>query len=120
MDPAATLPTRQNAPFASVLSFLIPGAGQFYLKNRQRGLAVLAATVVLAYLVNWALSNFKIGLVTIGALTTSWLWLLLALFWAWNIFDAYRHARGQITYSAIGLLLPALIIYVIGWQVTDA
>ncbi len=121
MDPAVTLPARsQNASLASVLSLLIPGAGQLYLKHWRRGVAVLTTTLVLAYLINWALDNFKIGQVSIGALTTSWLWLVLALFWAWNIFDAYRRARGQITYSLIGLILPAVIIYAIGWQVTDA
>jgi len=97
----------------------IPGAGQLYLRRPARGLAILATTLLLAYLINWALSNFKTAELTIGGVTTSWLWFVLALFWLWNIFDAYRLARDQTVYSRLGLLLPVIIIYFIGWQVTD-
>ncbi|MBM3134465.1 MAG: phosphonate ABC transporter, permease protein PhnE [Chloroflexi bacterium] len=106
-------PRSQNALLASVLSLLIPGAGQLYLRKHQRGLAILAGVLVLAYLINWTLKNFALEEIA------SWLWLLFALFWAWNILDAYRLARGQTTYNRLGLLLAIVIIYVIGWCVTD-
>jgi len=112
MDTSAP-PRSQNALLASVLSLLIPGAGQLYLRKRQRGIAILAGVLVLAYLINWALKNFGVEEIA------GWLWLLFALFWAWNIFDAYRLARAQTTYGWLGLLLPVVIIYVIGWHVTD-
>lgn len=108
------LPTRpQNAFVASVLSFIIPGAGQFYLRQRTRGVGILATVLVLAYLINWALSNFKMSALAL------WLWSLLALFWVWNVIDAYSVARRQTTFTRWGWLAPILIIYLIGWQVTD-
>ncbi len=103
----------KNALLASALSLVVPGAGQLYLRKRERGLGILAGVLVLAYLLNWALTNFRIEQ------TISWLWFVLALFWAWNVFDAYRLAREQTSYGWLGLLLPVVIIYVIGWQVTD-
>ncbi|MEP7198540.1 MAG: phosphonate ABC transporter, permease protein PhnE, partial [Chloroflexota bacterium] len=104
---------------APLLSLLLPGAGQVSLRQLARGVAILATTLVLAYLINWALTNFKIGLVTVGATTTSWLWLALALFWAWNVFDAYRGAQRKTRFSWLGMLLAAFVLYAIGWQVTD-
>jgi len=104
---------------AGILSLFIPGAGQFYLTRRGRALSIFGACLAVAYLINWALANFKTGLTMIGDVTTSWLWVGLALFWAWNIFDAYRMAQGKKSFNLLGLLIPALIIYLIGWHVTD-
>jgi phosphonate ABC transporter permease subunit PhnE len=111
MNPPSSRP--QNALLASVFSLLVPGAGQLYLRKRERGLGILAGALVLAYLINWALTNFKMEQAALG------LWLVFALFWLWNIFDAYRLARGQATFDRLGLLLAIVIVYVIGWQVTD-
>ena len=120
MATAATLRPHPKYPsLASLLSLVVPGAGQFYHQERQRGLAILAATLVQAYLIYWGLDNFKIGLVDAGGIQTSWLFALLALFWAWNVLDAYRHAQGKRAPDLAGLLLPALVIYIIAWQVTD-
>ncbi len=121
MDTAAILPTRSNhAPLASALSLLAPGAGQFFIKQRMRGAAILLTTLAVAYLIYWADDNFRIGQTVLAGVTTNWLWLALACFWLWNIFDAYRHARGLLSYSVIGFLIPLFIVYAIGWQVTDA
>ncbi|MBI5032685.1 MAG: phosphonate ABC transporter, permease protein PhnE [Chloroflexi bacterium] len=109
-----TTPTRfQNALLASALSLVIPGAGQLYLARRGRGLGILATIPILVYLINWALTNFMLESIAV------WLWLGLVLFWAWNVFDAYRLARGRTTFSRFGFLLPIIVIYVISWQVTD-
>lgn len=118
-SPTTSPPHIRNAPLASVLSLFIPGAGHLYLGKRGRGVAILGMLFVLAFLIHWALSNFKTGLVTAGGVTTSWLWGVLVLFWAWNILDAYRLAQGKRSFTGLGLLLPAFIIYFIGWQVTD-
>ncbi len=117
----ATAPPSSStkASLAPVLSLLIPGAGQLYLKQLWRGLSILLATPVLVYVINWALVNFEIGKIAWGALTTSWLWMPLALFWVWNVVDAHRLARGQAASPLIGLLLAALILYVVAWSVTD-
>ncbi len=106
-------PHSKNAPLASALSLVVPGAGQLYLARRNRGLAILATTPFLIYLINWALTNFRMESIAV------WLWLGLALFWAWNVFDAYRLARGQTTVDWLGLILPLIVIYLISWQVTD-
>ena len=52
-------------------------------------------------------------------MTTTWVWILLAAFWAWNVYDAYQLSRQESARTWIGLLLAAIIVYFIGWQVTD-
>src|SRR3990172_619943 len=97
----------RNASIAGVLSLIVPGSGQFYLDKRGRAVAILALVLLLAFLITWALDNFEIGQVVIGGTTTSGLWLALALFWGWNVLDAYRLARGLMSYRWLGFLLPA-------------
>jgi phosphonate transport system permease protein len=105
-----------NPLLATILSLFIPGAGQFYLRDRSRGIAIFITTIVSAILIYWAQDNFRMA-VTGG--TAMALWALLGCFLVWNIFDAYRRARRQASSDLIGLLLPTLIIYIIAWQVTD-
>ncbi|MBI5300765.1 MAG: phosphonate ABC transporter, permease protein PhnE [Chloroflexi bacterium] len=104
---------------AGFLSLVLPGAGQFYLKNRWRGIAIFGTAITLAYLIYWALDFFKIGQIEFGGVTTSWLWLVLVAFALWNIYDAYRVARGQASFAWIGLLLAAVVLYFLAWNVTD-
>ena len=113
MNPAS--PT-YNPLLASLLSLLVPGAGQFYLGNRSRGLAIFFATLVCGILIFWAQDNFRVA---VGGNMAIALWVILGCFVVWNIFDAYRRACRQPSNNLIGLLLPTLIIYIIGWQVTD-
>jgi phosphonate ABC transporter permease subunit PhnE len=114
------LPRRdQKAAVAALLSLIVPGLGQFRLKHRWRGVLIFTATLLLAFIINWALSNFKIGQVTIGGATSTWLWFLLMLFWAWNVLDARRLALGRPARSVAGVLAAAVILYVIAWNVTD-
>jgi len=120
MESSSTLPVdKSKAPVAGLLSLIVPGAGQFYLGKRERGVLILLAALAQGYLIPWGLDNFKIAQVTAGSLQTSWLWLLFALFWGWNIYDAYRQAQGRRSLDWLGLLLVALVIYIIAWQVTD-
>ncbi len=120
MELAAKFHAPSKNPFLTgLLSLLVPGAGQIYQKKFSRGSAIFATTLVLLYLIDWGLDNFKIGLATIGSQKTSFLYLGLAIFWMWNAYDAFRIARGLSTYNSLGLLLPAVIIYIIAWQVTD-
>jgi len=120
MESSFTFPGRKsNTPLASILSLIVPGAGQFYLGKRGRGVLILLAALMQGYLIPWALDNFKIAQVTIGGVQTSWLWLLFALFWGWNVYDAYRYAQGKPGADWLGLLVPVLVIYIIAWQVTD-
>jgi phosphonate ABC transporter permease subunit PhnE len=120
MASSSTLPAgKSKTSLASLFSLIVPGAGQFYLGQRWRGALILLAMLAQGYLIPWALDNFKIAQVMAGGLQTSWLWILFALFWGWNVYDAYRHAQGRRGLDWLGLLLPALVIYVIAWQVTD-
>ncbi|HEX8990447.1 MAG TPA: phosphonate ABC transporter, permease protein PhnE [Anaerolineales bacterium] len=100
-------------------SVIIPGLGQYLLNRRTRGLLVFLGAFLSAFLVGWALTQQKVGLVTIGGLATSWLWLPLILFWVWNVLDAHslRSGRSISILPAIGLV--AVILYVIAWNVTD-
>jgi len=98
---------------------MIPGVGQLYLKQRGRGSSILLAVLAQACLIPWALNNLKIAQVTMGRVTTSWLWFVLLLFWIWNVDDAHNIAQGKPSPSFIGIFLTALVIYVIAWQVTD-
>ncbi|HEY4721165.1 MAG TPA: phosphonate ABC transporter, permease protein PhnE [Anaerolineae bacterium] len=104
---------------AGILSLIVPGAGQFYLKKRWRGLGLLALLLALALLIQWGFVNFQIGWLTVGSFSLSWLWLVLAVLWGWNIVDARRIARGESSRNWIGLLLAAVIIYFLAWNVTD-
>ena len=120
MKRSAVLPLRASgAPLPLLLSLIIPGAGQFYLKKRWRGILIFLSVGMLGFVVSWALVNFKIGQLTAGGLTLSWLWLPLALFWAWNVWDAYLLAHNRHTVTGPGVLLAAVILYVIAWNVTD-
>jgi len=105
-----------NPLLATILSLFIPGAGQFYLRDRSRGIAIFITTIVSAVLIYWAQDSFRMA---VSGGTAMALWALLGCFLVWNIFDAYRRARRQGSSDLIGLLLPTLIIYIIAWQVTD-
>ncbi|MCI0476638.1 MAG: phosphonate ABC transporter, permease protein PhnE [Anaerolineales bacterium] len=108
-----------SAPLAAFLSLLIPGAGQWYLKSRWRAILIFGAAISLAFLINWGLDNFKIAQITLGGVTTSWLWIVFALFGVWSVFDAYRMAQGRPSATGLGLLLAAVILYYLAWNVTD-
>ena len=100
-------------------SLIIPGLGQFLSKKRTRGGLILLTIVVLAYLVNWSLVHQNIGKISVGGVVTSWLWLPLALFWAWNVLDARAMAAQKTSSPLIGILCAAIVLYVIAWEVTD-
>ncbi len=112
--------TRGAGPvLPTLLSLILPGAGQYRLGRRGRGLLILLAALAQAYLIPWALDNYRIAGLTVAGIETSWLFIPLALFWAWNVFDARRLAAGRRGLDALGFLLPAAVIYIIAWQVTD-
>ncbi len=116
-DQSPARPT--SALVAGVLSLIIPGAGQFYLKRRSRGIAILVVAVLPALLIQWALINSQITPATIGDLTTNILAVFVGLFWLWNVIDAVQLARGRHSPNWPAFVLPALVIYAIAWQTTD-
>jgi phosphonate transport system permease protein len=120
MASTSTIPTRDGATrLPTLLSLFLPGAGQYVLGRRARAVSILLATLALGYLIPWGLDNYRIGEVTLAGVRTSWLFIPFVLFWAWNVSDADRQARGKRGLDAAGILLLALVIYTIAWQVTD-
>ena len=121
MNPSTTLPTQpKNSFLTALLSLVVPGAGQIYLNQYTRGAIIFVMTVVLGYVIKWAAEGpSKVGEMELGSVTTTWVWILLAAFWAWNVYDAYQLSRQESARTWIGLLLAAIIVYFIGWQVTD-
>ncbi len=102
-----------------IASLLIPGLGQYLLQRRSRGLLIFLAAVISGFLVYWALAQQNIGKVSLGGLTTSWLWLPLILFWIWNVLDV-RGLQSQRPLNILpAIALVAAILYVIAWNVTD-
>jgi phosphonate transport system permease protein len=113
--------TRQPATNSSgviLSSLLIPGLGQFLLKKQVNGLVIFLSTALSAFLINWSLVHQNIGKITLGSQVTSWLWLPLILFWAWNILDARAQAEGQRYSTLPAIIFISLILYVIAWNVT--
>jgi len=108
-----------NPALAVLSSLILPGLGQVLLKKRGRGLMIFLTAAVSAFLIDWGFSNQNIGSTTIGGVETSWLWLPLILFWAWNVLDA-RALTANKTFSILpGIIFIAIILYVIAWNVTD-
>lgn len=99
-------------------SLIVPGLGQFLQKRRERGLLIFLTTIILVLLIQWSLKNQGIGKVSIGDITTSWLWLPLIMFWIWNVLDARAFVANRTFTLLPGILFAAIIIYVIAWQVT--
>lgn len=104
---------------AVLLSLIIPGAGQVYENDRTRGVMIFGTAAALAGLIYWGLINFNVALVSLDGIVTSWLWPFLAAFWAWNVYDAHLQAQGKRASDQVGILLPALVLYIVAWQVTD-
>ena len=103
----------------TIASLFVPGSGQILLGRRWKGVVILLSAAILTFLVNWALVNLKIGQITVGSTVTSWLWVPLILFWAWNVLDAHRSSEGKTFTPLAGLLFAGLILYFIAWNVTD-
>jgi phosphonate transport system permease protein len=119
MNNTVVLPSNRNRVVPTLLSLIIPGAGQFVQGQRDRGALIMIATLVQSYLIYWGVDNFHIAQVMAGGVRLSWLLPFLILFWAWNVVDAYRCAQGKHAPGLIGILIPILVIYIIAWQVTD-
>ena len=100
------------------LSLFIPGLGQFLQKRRERGVFIFLITLTLLFLIQWSLQYQNIGKINFGNITTSWLWFPLILFWIWNVLDVGPFAANRTSSILPGVLLVAIILYVIAWQMT--
>ena len=109
----------EQAVLIPLASLILPGLGQFLSNRRTRGLLIFLGAAVSAFVVYWTFVHENVGEITLGGLTTTWLWLPLILFWIWNVLDARALGRGHTAGSLVGMVLIGIILYVIAWNVTD-
>lgn len=95
----------KRSPILSSLLSIVPGLGQIYAGALPRGAALLLAVIVTAFLVRWQGSTF--------------LYAGLVLAWLWGLWDAYNLAQGRKISFLPPFLIIGVIVYIIGWQVTD-
>lgn len=96
---------RHSPALAGLLSLILPGLGQLYLGERNRGLTFLGAVAVLAGLLAWLdMTTLSGGLLP---------------FWLWNAWDARQRAQGRHPSFLWGFALIAFVVYAIAWQVTE-
>jgi phosphonate transport system permease protein len=79
--------------------------GQIYAGAIPRGAALLLAVAVTTLLVRWQGNNF--------------LYVGIGLAWLWSVWDAYNLVRGRQISLVPPFLIIGVIVYIIGWQVTD-
>jgi phosphonate transport system permease protein len=97
---------RKKSPIlSSILSLIIPGLGQAYVGHLARGVTFFFAIAVVSLLVRWR-----------GEVL---LYSAVAAAWLWNAWDAYNLARERQLSRTVPFLAMALIVYVIGWGVTE-
>ena len=83
MQPGPRYAVGKSPGIALLLSFLIPGVGQFYCGENKKGGIMLAV-----YLLSWMTAFFVIG------------WAGVVVVWIWSMIDAYNIASGKIPLSA--------------------
>jgi phosphonate transport system permease protein len=87
-----------------VLSLLLPGLGQFYARQRYRGVAVFISALLAALMAFWY------GMP---------IWYAApAIVWLWNVWDAVSLAYGRTRSAFLPVLALLVMGYGIGWQVT--
>lgn len=108
-----------SAIVSPFLSIPIPGAYQFLRKQQMKGILIFIALILTGLLIRWVDSYSHVGQIDVNGTMINWLWLPFAGIWLWNILDAFRLQKDQKTSSFPGMLLAAVILYVIAWNVTE-
>lgn len=104
-EPRKNPSPNRNPAIATLFSLIIPGTGQMYAGQWQRGFVLLIGIPAQAALF------YGVGL--------PWLAVAMAVVWLWNAWDAASLARGrQVTITGPILLILALNL-VAAWKVTD-
>ncbi len=96
---------RKKPILSSLLSLIVPGLGQMYVGQLARGAVLLLAIALTSLLIHWRESNF--------------LFIGIILAWLWGVWDAYSLARGRPMSLLPPFLIIGVIVYIIGWHVTD-
>jgi phosphonate transport system permease protein len=87
------------------ISLIVPGAGQFILGERARGIGFFATVVILGGLIAWQ--------------QTLALLVPLVFIYLWGAWDAYRLAVGKKDRPGAPILLAVLIVYGLAFVVTE-
>jgi phosphonate transport system permease protein len=108
-----------NSFLISLFSVIIPGLGQFLQKKRWRGITIFISTVLLTFLVTWALSLYGIAKISLGNSDSSWLYVPLVLFWIWNVIDSVSLRKSKTASVLPGVFCALIILFIIAWDVTE-
>jgi phosphonate transport system permease protein len=108
-----------NSFLISLFSLIIPGLGQFLQKKRWRGITIFISTVLLTFLVTWALSLYGIAKISLGNSDSSWLYVPLVLFWIWNVIDSVSLRKSKTASVLPGVFCALIILFIIAWDVTE-
>ena len=109
---------QKNPALVTFASAFVPGLGQIISKKLWRGIAFFVLILISAFLTDWSFIHFNIGKIQISALTTTWLWLPVAIVWLWNIFDSYFVAKNKTINLLPAILCACIVLYVIAWNIT--
>jgi phosphonate transport system permease protein len=90
---------------AGFLSLILPGAGQFYTRQRYRGVSIFISTLITLLIAIW----YKVP----------WWYTAPAVTWLWNIWDAISVAGGKPRSTFLPLAALLVMGYGIGWQITN-
>ncbi len=93
----------QKTVLAALLSAILPGSGQFFLKRRYRGVIIFLSILLMIFIVAWNKQNI-------------W-YIAVAAIWLWNIWDAVRLASDSTAPAWLPLIFGLITTYAIGWQV---
>ena len=105
-DNSASNNKANRSPFvAGLLSLVIPGLGQIYAQQQYRGVTVLISTLIASLITIW----YKVP---------AW-YLVPAIIWLWNVWDAVSLVQGQTRSAFIPILMILVMGYGIGWQITN-
>jgi phosphonate transport system permease protein len=90
---------------AALSSLIIPGSGQFLLGRRRRALILLAGILLLIALIAWWEAEV--------------LYLPVAALWLWNVWDAFRLAKGADSRLTLPVLLAIIVVYSVALDAVD-
>jgi phosphonate transport system permease protein len=96
---------KKSAILSSILSLIVPGLGHVYNGFILRGATFFIATAITALMVLWKGNEL--------------LYTGIALIWLWNVWDAYNLAKNRHLSLIFPFLIVALILYIIGWGITE-
>ncbi len=121
-------PSPISAAVAAVLSFVVPGLGQFLARDKRRGLLLFLSFISTVGLLAWrirlaARREDEIIKIFLKALSLQPFLVMLIAFiialWGWIIWDARRQVQTRRS-GGIGIFALVLVIFFsLGWQITE-